>query len=218
MIGLLARVLEQGSSEEQEPTVDPDPYTGDDVVTAFVERLRRDEVTAGQRATIREELGIETPESVEVRLDHVQSQVVELSAYTDALSEFLDDEGRRRTPTPCRSFSTTRDVRRHTSTRSGRTSTARTHGSTRSNGDCPTPGASERRWPRNSTSCAPSGRRTTESSGLACRASKREETSLGVKSRRSACGRNVAVARPVVERDSKPFRGRRALVRRLESG
>jgi len=94
MIGLLARVLEQGSSEEQEPTVDPDPYTGDDVVTAFVERLRRDEVTAGQRATIREELGIETPESVEVRLDHVQSQVVELSAYTDALSEFLDDEGR----------------------------------------------------------------------------------------------------------------------------
>jgi len=92
MIGLLTRVLdEQESSESREPTVDADPYTGDDVVTAFVERLRRDEVTPGQLATIREELGIETPESVEVRLDHVQSQMVELSAYTDALSELLDD-------------------------------------------------------------------------------------------------------------------------------
>jgi DNA repair exonuclease SbcCD ATPase subunit len=95
MIGLLTRVLEeQRSTEEPDRAVDPDPYTGDDVVTAFVERLRRDEVTPGQRATIREELGIETPESVQVRLEHVQSEVADLSAYADALSAFLDEEGR----------------------------------------------------------------------------------------------------------------------------
>jgi outer membrane murein-binding lipoprotein Lpp len=71
----------------------PDPYAGDDVAAVLVEQLRSDEVTPGQRATIREELGIATPESMQVRLDYLQSRVSELDAYTDALETFIDDEG-----------------------------------------------------------------------------------------------------------------------------
>lgn len=64
-----------------------------DVVSALVDQLRADEVTPGQRATIREELDIATPESMAVRLEYLQSRVAELDAYTDALEEFLDAEG-----------------------------------------------------------------------------------------------------------------------------
>lgn len=95
MTGIFANGRTDGQVAEngQAAEVRPDPYTGYDVAAAFAAQLRCDEVTPGQRATIREELGIQTPESIAARLDHLQSQVTDVAAYTEALEQFLDEEG-----------------------------------------------------------------------------------------------------------------------------
>jgi len=42
---------------------------------------------------LREELGVTSPQNVEIRLRHLQTQVSDLTAYIDALEAFLDDRG-----------------------------------------------------------------------------------------------------------------------------
>ena len=42
---------------------------------------------------LREELGVTSPQNVQIRLRHLQTQVSDLTAYIDALEAFLDDRG-----------------------------------------------------------------------------------------------------------------------------
>jgi len=42
---------------------------------------------------LRERLDVTSPQNVEVRLRHPQTQVCDLTAYIDALEAFLDDRG-----------------------------------------------------------------------------------------------------------------------------
>lgn len=69
---------------------DPD---GSTAVDRLIEDLRGDDVTAEQRATLRNELGVTSPTSLEVRVNHIQSQLEEFHAYVDALESFLDEYG-----------------------------------------------------------------------------------------------------------------------------
>ncbi|WP_336036744.1 hypothetical protein [Halobacterium yunchengense] len=63
-----------------------------DVASALAAAIRNDEVDDDDLETIRSALG-GVPNSTEVEIEHLQSRVSELEAYTDALEEFLDEEG-----------------------------------------------------------------------------------------------------------------------------
>lgn len=66
-----------------------------DVVAAFVDRLRDDDLTEDQRATLRRELG-GVPRSHEVKFQHLQARVADFAAYSDAIEEFIDTNGTAR--------------------------------------------------------------------------------------------------------------------------
>lgn len=66
-----------------------------DVVAAFVERLRDDDLTEDQRATLRRELG-GVPRSHDVKFQHLQARVADFAAYSDAIEEFIDTNGTAR--------------------------------------------------------------------------------------------------------------------------
>lgn len=67
------------------------------VVSALAAEIRAGDVDASDLDLLREELGPAVddgvPTSVEVRLERLQSRTDDLAAYTDALAEFLDEEG-----------------------------------------------------------------------------------------------------------------------------
>jgi hypothetical protein len=42
---------------------------------------------------IQQELDLDTPESTNIRIQHLQSRVDDLAAYTETLEEFIDDNG-----------------------------------------------------------------------------------------------------------------------------
>ena len=63
------------------------------IAAVLAAELRNDNVSEEDRALLQKELGSGVPRSVEVRLSRVQSQVEDLSAYTDALEEFIDENG-----------------------------------------------------------------------------------------------------------------------------
>lgn len=65
------------------------------VAAALATEIREGRIDDDDLDTLRTELDLnETPTSVDVRLSQLQSQVATLSAYTEALEEFLDENGR----------------------------------------------------------------------------------------------------------------------------
>lgn len=91
-----ADTAEDGESDAEE-TVETD--TGgealDDVegiAAALATELRHGDVAEEDLALLREELDLGTG-STEARIQHLQTEVSDLQAYTDALEEFLDESG-----------------------------------------------------------------------------------------------------------------------------
>lgn len=64
----------------------------DSVLEALVDELETADLSSADRATVREALGVESPESVRVRLAHLQSDVADLRAYADAMERVLEEE------------------------------------------------------------------------------------------------------------------------------
>ncbi len=105
--------LALGESNEEEtgrkPAADAEPAERDEDVTvpdrqtspprpgsvaaALADEIRAGEVAEGDLDVLREELDLEVPESTNVRLRHLQSRVDDLSAYTEALEKFIDENG-----------------------------------------------------------------------------------------------------------------------------
>lgn len=65
---------------------------GDSLAAALVAELRSGNVETDVRSTLRQELSVRD-DSTEVRIDRLQSDVADIQAYTDALEEFLDENG-----------------------------------------------------------------------------------------------------------------------------
>ena len=81
--------------DDEEETMDNDEPTGSD---SMLESLTREIEAADpddpELAALRDALGMNlTRKSVEARIEHLQSTVADLDAYTDALAEFLDENG-----------------------------------------------------------------------------------------------------------------------------
>ena len=90
------RDAETGSSEGNDPAVGPaDGRQGDaSVVGELVAELEAADPDDPEIVALREALGINlTRATVEARIDHLQSAVADLEAYTDALEAFLDENG-----------------------------------------------------------------------------------------------------------------------------
>ncbi|MGM0372442.1 MAG: hypothetical protein ACQEQJ_08050 [Halobacteriota archaeon] len=83
---------------EDEPT-DPTPDTAmepetetESIATALAEEIEAGTVDQDALATIREAVLTESP-SDRVRIEHLQTRLSDLEAYSDALEEFIDDNG-----------------------------------------------------------------------------------------------------------------------------
>jgi outer membrane murein-binding lipoprotein Lpp len=60
---------------------------------ALAAEIRGEAVDDSDLADLRDALGATAGDSTDARVDHLQSTVTDLEAYTDALAEFLDEEG-----------------------------------------------------------------------------------------------------------------------------
>jgi len=63
------------------------------VVAALAAEIRNGEVDDDDLEELREALGVTDGASTDARIEHLQSQVADLEAYTEALEAFLDEEG-----------------------------------------------------------------------------------------------------------------------------
>lgn len=83
------------------PTDSPDgpvsPPRPGSVAAALADEIRAGAVDSDDLTLIQRELDLDTPESTNVRIRHVQSRVDDLAAYTEALEEFIDDNGTAKT-------------------------------------------------------------------------------------------------------------------------
>jgi len=81
--------------------VDVGPASPGAVASALAEGIRSGQVSDGDLEVLRDALGTDTDgassNSLEVRIEHLQSEVAELQAYSDALEEFIDENGDART-------------------------------------------------------------------------------------------------------------------------
>lgn len=106
MIALIANILKPEVEEESTPdTATPTPgggrtdtnpdrfVTEDGLVEQLVNALEDGEVTEAQRAVLRDHLSPNGTNDLEVKLNHLRSKVNDLEAYTDALEEFISEEG-----------------------------------------------------------------------------------------------------------------------------
>jgi len=75
-------------SDDESPRV---PLDGG-VVRVLIKELQEDEVDPEHRRILREEL-LDSDNSMEVRLSHLQQRMSDLEAYTDAMEQFLQEEG-----------------------------------------------------------------------------------------------------------------------------
>ncbi|WP_418285079.1 hypothetical protein [Halorubrum sp. DTA46] len=66
------------------------------LAAALAAEIRADEVDESDLATLRDELEVSVPKSVDVRIARLQSSVADIEAYADALAEFIDGEGTAR--------------------------------------------------------------------------------------------------------------------------
>lgn len=72
---------------------DPTAGAEDGLLGTLAEELEAAEPDDPDLAALRTALGVESPASVELRIEHLQSTVADLEAYTDALEAFLDENG-----------------------------------------------------------------------------------------------------------------------------
>ncbi|WP_059056511.1 hypothetical protein [Halobacterium hubeiense] len=83
---------EDAAAAEAEPAPESVGFDAGDLVGTLAEAIRNDEVSDDDLATLQDAFG-GVPNSTQVEIEHLQSRVSELEAYTDALEEFLDEEG-----------------------------------------------------------------------------------------------------------------------------
>jgi hypothetical protein len=88
-----AETPEEGGVEVDASPERRDPDGDGSVVTALVEELEERDLSEEEASVLAESLGLETENSVDVRVRHLQNQVADLVAYRDALEEFIDDNG-----------------------------------------------------------------------------------------------------------------------------
>ncbi|MFH5798672.1 AAA family ATPase [Haladaptatus sp. CMAA 1911] len=88
-------IIEAPEETSDELTVSP-PRPGS-VAAALADEIRAGEVNGADLKLIQQELDLDTPESTNVRIRHLQSRVDDLAAYTEALEEFIDDNGTAKT-------------------------------------------------------------------------------------------------------------------------
>ncbi|WP_430505828.1 hypothetical protein [Haloparvum sp. PAK95] len=85
---------DSSASESASPASPATPAGGvESVASALADEIRSGEVDDEDLEVLQSELDFETPESVDVRIGRLQSRVEDLSAYTEALEEFIDEEG-----------------------------------------------------------------------------------------------------------------------------
>lgn len=82
-----------GSTGAHDPPAESVDLGNASVVTAFIDELEREELSDEQLAALREGLDLEPAESMRLRVNHLQSEVVNLSAYADEFERFVDEEG-----------------------------------------------------------------------------------------------------------------------------
>lgn len=102
--------IDADSEFEPEPDPDPEAETNDAemqgsaakpvvegdteaLAAGLAAELREGRVDDEVLAILREAIGIRAPESMDVRLKHVQSRIDDLAAYTDALEAFINEHG-----------------------------------------------------------------------------------------------------------------------------
>jgi len=66
---------------------------GESLVTALAAEIREQEVSAEDIELLREAFELVSDGSTEARIERLQSDIADLRAYTDALEEFLDENG-----------------------------------------------------------------------------------------------------------------------------
>jgi gas vesicle protein len=84
-------IIEAPDETANEPPASP-PRPGS-VAAALADEIRAGEANDDDLELIQQELDLDTPESTNVRIRHLQSRVDDLAAYTEALAEFIDDNG-----------------------------------------------------------------------------------------------------------------------------
>jgi peptidoglycan hydrolase CwlO-like protein len=86
---------EDQPAEPSEPASVP----SESVAAALAESIRSGRVSDADLEVLRDALGgeVESSNSVEVRIDHLQSEIADLKAYSDALEGFIDENGEART-------------------------------------------------------------------------------------------------------------------------
>lgn len=63
------------------------------LVDQFLEALQEESLSAEQQQTLRTAVGLDSTTSTHARIEQCQTRLSDLSAYIDALQEFLDEEG-----------------------------------------------------------------------------------------------------------------------------
>ncbi|MFB6211921.1 MAG: hypothetical protein ABEI76_10320 [Halobacteriales archaeon] len=82
-----------GGGDDEGTTADPAAVADGELVAALAEEIRSGSADQADVETLADHLDEEIARSRDVRLRHVQSRVDDLSAYIDALEEFIDDNG-----------------------------------------------------------------------------------------------------------------------------
>jgi len=82
------------SDADAEPPRTAAPESG--LAAALAAEIRAGEVDDDDLETLRSELDMGVPRSVDVRIGRLQSSVADIEAYADALAEFIDGEGTAR--------------------------------------------------------------------------------------------------------------------------
>jgi uncharacterized coiled-coil DUF342 family protein len=81
------------------PSVAPESVAPESIASMLAESIRAGQVSDSDMEVLRDALGNGGggSKSLEVRIDHLQSEVADLKAYSDALEEFIDENGEART-------------------------------------------------------------------------------------------------------------------------
>lgn len=92
-----------GPDEDAEREADRDDGPADgpdgepeDLLARLVDALASREPTEREREHLRAALGVDAPNSTEVRVRHLQSRLADLEAYVDAIEAFIDERGTAR--------------------------------------------------------------------------------------------------------------------------
>ena len=91
------QTVDDGSTTaENETDTVSEAATDSNLAAALATEIRSGEVDEADLATLRAELDVTVPKSVDVRIARLQSSVADIEAYADALAEFIDGEGTAR--------------------------------------------------------------------------------------------------------------------------